>query len=141
MRARRRRDVRGAAAVEFGLVAVVLFTVLFGIIQFGIYFWAWQQTGHAAREASRFAAVYPKCAQGISDRGTEALNGAPLNGTPRVQPTGTAPTQIGDDVTVTVTATAIDIGFFSSMFSPGISKSATSRVENVPSSPCPAVTP
>ena len=126
--------------MEFGLVAIVLFTVLFGIIQFGIWFWAWQQTGHAAREASRFAAVYPECTDKISDRGTDALKGAPVvDGTQTVARTSTAPTQIGDDVTVTVTATAIDIGFFGSMFSPNISKEATSRVENIPASACPPV--
>ena len=56
---RAQRDERGAAAVEFGLVALVFFTLLFGIIQFGLWFWAWQATAHAAREASRVAAVNP----------------------------------------------------------------------------------
>ena len=45
---RAQRDERGAAAVEFGLVALVFFTLLFGIIQFGLWFWAWEATAHAA---------------------------------------------------------------------------------------------
>ena len=56
---RRRGDERGAAAVEFALVGVLLFTLLFGILQFGMWFWAWQAGGHAAREAARVAAVNP----------------------------------------------------------------------------------
>lgn len=117
--------------MEFGLVVVVLFTVLFGIIQFGIYFWAWQQTGHAAREASRVAAVYPNCSAAIGTAGDEALDGAPVTGTPGVTRTSPDPSQVGDPVTVQVTATVIDIGFFD-FFTPGIVKSATSRVENIP---------
>ena len=58
MRLSRRGDERGAAAVEFALVAVFVFIPLvIGILQFGIWFWAWQQSGHAAREAARVAAV------------------------------------------------------------------------------------
>ena len=48
---------RGASAVEFGIIAPVLFLVLFGIIDFG---WAFSQNldvKHAAREGARLAAV------------------------------------------------------------------------------------
>ena len=44
---RRRRGEQGAAAVEFALIAMILFTLLFGIIQFSLWFWAWQAGGHA----------------------------------------------------------------------------------------------
>ena len=58
MRSRRRE--RGAAAVEFGIIAPLLFLLLFGIIEFG---WGFSQNlnvRHGAREASRLAAVnYP----------------------------------------------------------------------------------
>lgn len=47
----------GAAAVEFALVAVVLFTLLFGMIQFGYTFWEYIQVAHAAREGVRWAAL------------------------------------------------------------------------------------
>jgi Flp pilus assembly protein TadG len=133
---RRSRGERGAAAVEFALVSLVFFTLMFGILQFGMWFWAWQQSGHAAREASRFAAVYPSCTSGITDKGEEALEGAPVTSS-SVTPSGAAPTQVGDPITVTVTAQTIDIGFFD-FFTPGITKAATSRVENIPSGgPCP----
>jgi len=127
---RRCRDERGAAAVEFALVSLVFFTLLFGTLQFGLWFWAWQQSAHAAREASRFAAVYPACSTGISDKGEEALDGAPV--TSRAVSVGAAPTLVGDPITVTVTAQTINLGFFD-FFTPGITKEATSRVENIPS--------
>lgn len=46
---------RGAAAVEFGLIAMVFFTLLLGIIEFGRFLYLWntvqEVTRHAAREA------------------------------------------------------------------------------------------
>ncbi len=46
---------RGAAAVEFAIIALLLFTLLFGIIEFGRLFYLYNSvqevTRHAAREA------------------------------------------------------------------------------------------
>jgi Flp pilus assembly protein TadG len=50
---------RGAAAVEFALVAPLLFLLVFGIIDFGFGFHAWDASENAAREAARVAAVDP----------------------------------------------------------------------------------
>lgn len=52
-----RRDESGAAAVEFALVSVLLFTLLFGILQYGLYFWSLQTGSAAAKEAARRASV------------------------------------------------------------------------------------
>ena len=52
----KRRDT-GAAAVEFALVSVLLFTLLFGILQYGLYFWSLQTGSAAAKEAARRASV------------------------------------------------------------------------------------
>ena len=50
-----KQQQRGAAAVEFALIAILLFTVLFGIIEFGRLFYLYntvqEVTRHAAREA------------------------------------------------------------------------------------------
>ena len=70
------RDERGAAAVEFALVALILFTLLFGILQLGIWFWS-RQTADAAREVSRVAAVSPCASAEITTAGTDAFMGAP----------------------------------------------------------------
>jgi Flp pilus assembly protein TadG len=126
----RKRDEEGAAAVEFALVAVfVLIPLLMGIMQFSIWFWAWQQTGHAAREAARYAAVHPTCTSQISTAGTDAMDNAPVT-TSNVS-VGAAPSQVGEPITITVTATAVNLGFFG-FLSPAINKQATSRVENIP---------
>lgn len=54
---------RGAAAVEFALVSVLLLTLAFGIIQYGFYFREEQAAATSAREAARLAAV------GVNDCG------------------------------------------------------------------------
>ena len=135
---RRRRDQqgeRGAAAVEFGLIALILFTLLFGIIQFSVWFWSWQTAAHAAREASRVAAVSPCNATKITTAGTNALSGAPVTNTPTVTITKTSPVKVGDDITVRVQFTTLNLGFFPG-FSGSVDKSATSRVENLPAGGC-----
>lgn len=48
---------KGAALVEFALVAVIFFTVLFSIIEFGYLFWGNLSMQHAVREGARFAVV------------------------------------------------------------------------------------
>lgn len=51
------RSERGASAVEFALIASVLFMVLFGTIQFGIAYHRAQGLEAAAREGGRVAAI------------------------------------------------------------------------------------
>jgi hypothetical protein len=48
---------KGAALVEFALVAVIFFTVLLSIIEFGYLFWGNLSMQHAVREGSRYAVV------------------------------------------------------------------------------------
>jgi Flp pilus assembly protein TadG len=57
MRIRRWRDDRGAAAVEFAIIAPVLILLLFGIVEYGLVFNAQLQLTGAAREAAREMAV------------------------------------------------------------------------------------
>lgn len=51
----RRQRQQGAAAVEFAIIALLLFTILFGILEFGRLFYVYntvqEVTRHAAREA------------------------------------------------------------------------------------------
>lgn len=54
---RRRHDETGAAAVEFALIASVLFLFVFGIIEFGRIFNELEVLNSAAREGARAAAV------------------------------------------------------------------------------------
>lgn len=55
-RGRRRAD-DGVVAVEFALVMMPLLVLVFGLIQYGLYFWAYQGGSDIARSASRVAAV------------------------------------------------------------------------------------
>lgn len=52
-----RRNEEGAALVEFALIAIVLFTLLFGIIEFGLAFRDWLSVTSATREGARVAAA------------------------------------------------------------------------------------
>ena len=55
-RARRRQD-GGAAAVEFALVSSIFFMLLFGILQYGLYFNDALNTRQGVREGARRAVV------------------------------------------------------------------------------------
>lgn len=54
---RRSRDARGAAAVEFALVFPILMLVVFGILQYGLYFFDAHGTRTGIREAARLGVV------------------------------------------------------------------------------------
>ena len=54
---RGRRPDEGAAAVEFALVSLILFALIFGIIAFGFALYNQQGAVQAAREAARKASV------------------------------------------------------------------------------------
>jgi Flp pilus assembly protein TadG len=65
-RARAVHDERGAAAVEFAIVASIFFLLVFGIIDFGFGFHTWNGTANAAREGARRAAVDPNVTSIVS---------------------------------------------------------------------------
>jgi hypothetical protein len=54
---RRRGDERGAALVEFALIAMPLFLIVFGTIEFGWAFFQLNDIRHGAREGIRIAVV------------------------------------------------------------------------------------
>jgi Flp pilus assembly protein TadG len=51
------RQQRGVAAVEFAIVAMLLFTLLFGIIEFGRLFYVFNSVQEVTRRAAREAVV------------------------------------------------------------------------------------
>jgi len=58
--ARLRRDRRGGGAVEFALIAPILFGAIIGIAQLGILFFANAGLSNAVAEGARYATIYPK---------------------------------------------------------------------------------
>lgn len=68
---------RAAAAVEMAVVSPLLFTMLFGIIEYGWVFTVRQTLTTAAREGARVAALPGSTDDQIRERVTEVL--APMN--------------------------------------------------------------
>jgi Flp pilus assembly protein TadG len=65
------RGERGASAVEFALVASLLFLLLIGIVQFGFTFMQYLEVVHSAREGARWASIRPAGGVGsVTDDGT-----------------------------------------------------------------------
>ncbi|MFD1945546.1 TadE/TadG family type IV pilus assembly protein [Nocardioides aestuarii] len=144
----RRRADRGASAVEFALVLPFLLLLVFGLIQYGLYFWALQGGSDLARGAARLSAV------GNANDCTTLTNS--VTGTPAAAPgyASTVPTvtrtytdaetpnavlgqwEPGDKVTVTVTFTAIDMKFPVPFIQGGtVSQRVDARVERIDGQP------
>jgi len=92
------RDERGAAAVEFALIAPVLFLLLFGTIEFGAMYNAQILVTSAARDAARTMAIDNDTAAAK----TAAIAAAPGIGLVASEVTISAACAAGSTVTVTV---------------------------------------
>ena len=109
---------RGAAAVEFALVSLILVTLVALTIQFAALFWGYQAASSAAREAARFGAVAPCDNAAINARGDQRVDEvAPVSGS-----TG-------------FTFTTPDIVPLPGTW-PTIDKRATTRIEHIPAGGC-----
>lgn len=78
------RDDRGAAAVEFAIIAPLLFVLVFGIIDFGRALFTLNNLTSAVREGARFAAVRENPAGDaalIQQRVNDFLSTANIGGT------------------------------------------------------------
>ena len=53
----RRQCERGSELIEFAFVSILLFTLVFGIMEFGRAIWIYGTVAHLAREGARFAMV------------------------------------------------------------------------------------
>ncbi|MBA2531874.1 MAG: pilus assembly protein [Nocardioidaceae bacterium] len=126
----------GAAAVEFALVSVLLLTLVFGIIQYGLYFWASQIGSSAVRDAARYSAVGTKDCPDLQATVDDQISGAAVGSPTTTRSYSANPATTGGTVTVTVTFQALDIGMpFIPLPGDGeITQSADARVENVTSS-------
>lgn len=100
-----RKNRRGAAVVEFAIVAPVFFLLIFGMIEYGRMVMVQQILTNASREGARFAVVQSTDdTQAVQDTVTNYLTSASIGGTPTVSvewpPSGG--TSSSEPVTVTV---------------------------------------
>lgn len=71
---RRRDGERGASAVEFALIASLLFLIVFGIIQFGLAYNRVQGLQAATREGARIGSLPTSDVQDMLDRVVNTLS-------------------------------------------------------------------
>jgi Flp pilus assembly protein TadG len=96
----------GAVAVEFAIIMILLFMILFGVIEFGITLSKYEVYVGAAREGARYAAV--RCKPESSTGCTDALIGVRVRNSAAGYPLSNDPasdkacgdTNAGSEVTV-----------------------------------------
>lgn len=108
MRSRRRRDDRGATAVEFALVAVPFMILVIGMIQYGWYFYVSQSSASAASNVARRLQVGDCWASGEAT--ALAKNQSAEIDSVSVSPGDLSTVEPGDQITVTVSADGRIIG-------------------------------
>ncbi|WP_183408065.1 TadE family protein [Nocardioides pocheonensis] len=122
-------------AVEFALVFPIVFAVMLGVIQYGVYFWGRSTAAASARESARQLAVGTDwtCSH---DQAVANTNRAGKNVVvTRTYLNDDNAAKIGDLVQVTVTAKTLAPSLLPVPDSGAITEVATARVENIPSTP------
>ena len=127
MRVPARGSDDGAAAVEFALVSVLLFTLFFGIIQYGYFFLQSSGAEHAAWAGARAASI------GIDVCSDWEALVVDSGGSADVQSASVTPAaHRGDPITVTVTWKPLDLGLPFIPFPGGDQpETALARVERI----------
>jgi Flp pilus assembly protein TadG len=75
---------RGQALVEFALGALLLFLIVFGVVDFGRVIYAYSAVSNAAREGARYGAVHPSDLGGIQAIAQDKAVGVSIAVTPIV---------------------------------------------------------
>jgi Flp pilus assembly protein TadG len=98
-----RRNRRGAAAVEFAVVAPVFFIMVLGMVEFGRMVMVQQVLTNASREGARVAVLDGATASDVTTKVRNYLTAAHLPAVdPTVSPNPPSTAGYGDPVTVTV---------------------------------------
>jgi len=110
------RQDRGASAVEFAIISLVLIMLLTGIIQFGYTFFQYLEIVHAAREGARWASL------GVDPGGVgdpESVRGRVSAAAPGLQPGLTdAQIQVGEESVGGQLAVTVSVQYDSPVFVP-----------------------
>jgi Flp pilus assembly protein TadG len=133
VRGERRIRRRGAAAVEFALVAIPFLFLIFTMVEFGRYVMIYQILTDAAREGARAAVVESASPTEVETAVQNLLDQCTLaEATVDVSPDDFTPLWLGDPITVTVSVSYGDVSWISPIWiagSPTLSASATMYVE------------
>jgi Flp pilus assembly protein TadG len=143
---RRRNGDRGAVVVEFALIMPIFLLLIFGVIQYGMYFWSMQAGANAVGEATRRMSV-GDCQSSTEVQNllktrlgsaTTATAGSGITvATSYTMADGSTPSgspgQIGGTVQLTATFSTVDL-HFPFIPVPGgatVTRSATARIEDI----------
>lgn len=139
--ARHPTDERGTTALEFALVALLMLTIMFGIVQYGYLYWSLSTASASAREAARSLSVGTDWTCVQTRTAAAAEDPARGSATPVVtrayhSDSGTAQTGpvAGSLVTVTVSFQSLNMGLpILPLPKAGlVEQSATARIEHIP---------
>lgn len=102
--ARLARDARGAAAVEFGLVAPVFLTMLLGVFQMGMWMQSYNAMRNAVTETARSVGVEFQISNKLTDKQIEDLGLAVATTEPYMLQQDRIDVDVADTATQTFTA-------------------------------------
>lgn len=121
-----RKNRRGAAVVEFAIVAPVFFLLVFGMIEYGRLVMVQQVLTNASREGARQAVLDGSTTSSVTDAVQNYLTAARISGpTIAVNPDPPSTAGFGDPVTVTVSVPFNQVSWLPSpMFLGGTTMSA-----------------
>lgn len=108
------RRRRGSVAVELAVMAPLMFTMLFGIIEFGWLFSVRNALINAAREGARLGAIAGTTSADIHDRVMEYLT--PMGLASKVSVAITEPTDEDPVVMVDITVPQADVSLLGDFF-------------------------
>jgi Flp pilus assembly protein TadG len=108
---------RGAAVVEFAVVAPVFFILVFGLIEYGRAVMVEQILTNAAREGARSAILTSATTNGVKSVVNTYLSSASISGaTVTVSPNPPSSASSGSNVTVTVSIPFTSVSWLPSPF-------------------------
>ena len=115
-----RRKRRGAAVVEFAIVAPVFFLLVFGMIEYGRMVMVQQILTNASREGARAAVLDGATSSGVEEKVLNYLTSCSINGADvDINPPNPASAGYGTGITVTVTVPFSQVSWLPTPMFPG----------------------